>query len=71
MKYTYKIIEDVVTGLEVNEYIDLQYNFHCTILGLKNINEMKKNFKNKNNEYLNSLKRMKNWVLQNHPELLI
>jgi hypothetical protein len=71
MKYTYKILEDVVTGLEVNEFQNGQYHFHCTILGLKNITKTEENYESKNNEYLKSLKRMKKWVLENHPELLL
>ncbi len=71
INYTYKISEDVVMGLEVYELQDGKYHFHSTVLGLKTINKMTKNIKNKNNEYLKSLKRMKKWVLENHPELLL
>jgi hypothetical protein len=71
MNYTYKIFEDVVTGLEVNEFENGKYHFHATIFGLKSIDKMAENFKSKNNEYLKSLRRMKKWVLLNHPELLL
>lgn len=71
MNYTYKILEDVATGLEVNEFRNGNYHFHCTILGLKTITETEKLYKRKNNEYLKSLRRMKKWVLEKHPELLL
>ena len=71
MNYTYKISEDVVMGLEVYELQNGQYHFHCTILGLKNITKTEEFYESKNNEYLKSLRRMKKWVLQDHPELLL
>jgi hypothetical protein len=71
MNYTYKISEDVVMGLEVYELKNDKYYFHCVIFGLKNITKTEKHFESKNNEYLKSLRRMKKWVLQNHPELLL
>jgi hypothetical protein len=71
MNYTYKISKNVATGLEVNEFQNGQYYFHCTIFGLKNIMNTEQCFESKDNEYLNSLKRMKNWLLQNHPELIL
>jgi hypothetical protein len=69
MSYRYEKIKDRLMGLEIiYEYEDEQYRFHCTIFSLKKINEIDKKVKI---EYLNSLKRMRNWVLQNHPELLL
>jgi len=71
MNYTYKISEDVVMGLEVYELQDGKYHFHSTIFGLKDIVKTEKHFESKNNEYLKSLRRMKKWVLENYPELLL
>ena len=70
MKYTYEKRKDRLMGLEIIcELQDGQYNFHCTIYSLKKINEIEK--ENKNSKSLNSLKRIRNWAIQNHPELLL
>jgi hypothetical protein len=71
MNYTYEILEDMMMDLEVYEYQNGNYHFHSTIFGLKKNNEMEEIFENKNDEYLYSLKRMKKWVLENYPELLL
>lgn len=71
MNYTYKISEDVVMGFEVYELENGKYHFHSTIFGLKDIAKTEQHFESKNNEYLKSLRRMKKWVLENHPELLL
>ena len=71
MIYNYKISIDEIKEVEIYEYMGNQYFYHSTIAGLKYyLEEYEKNIY-RGNLYLKSLKRMKEWLLQNHPELLL
>ena len=71
MIYNYKISIREVTEIEIYEYMGNQHTHHSTISRLKYyLKEYEKNIY-KGNLYLKSLKRMKEWLLQNHPELLL
>jgi hypothetical protein len=71
MIYNYKISIDAVKEVEIYEYTGNQYFYHSTITDLKYfLREYEKNIY-KGNLYLKSLKRMREWLSQNYPELLI
>ena len=67
MKYTYEIKDSIYSpnGMEITEYLDDEFHDMWYLVVLKNSHQ---------NDFpasFDSFERTKNWVLQNHPELLL
>lgn len=67
MKYTYEIKDSIYypNGMEITEYLDNEFCDMWYLVVLKNSHQ---------NDFpatFDSFERTRNWVLQNHPELLL
>lgn len=68
MNYTYEIKDSIYSpdGIEITEYLDDEFSYHNWYLVV-----LKNSHQNDFPATFDSFERTKNWVLQNHPELLL